>query len=138
MPIKSSHSFAGVGAVVDGLQVDGFWDDDNSVEIAPINDEGELYIGPDGSAIFNATVENAKTVKLMLQPNSPTHVQLQQKLSRQKLGVPLPFPVSAFNLNAGENGNGNNSYIMSQPSQGYGKNATVREWTLVVCDWRDV
>ena len=138
MPIKSSHSMAAIGAIVDGLPVQGFWEGDDVVNIVPVEDEGSLKIGADGSGIFSSYIDDSKQIELMLQPNSPTHRQLEQKLARQNAGVPLPFPVSAFNLNSGENGDASNCYIMSQPDRAYGKEATVRKWVIIACDWRDV
>lgn len=133
MPITSAYGFVNTANTVDGQIIQGLWDGDDAISIAPIADKGTMLIGADGSALFSVSANRGATITIRLQHTSPTHRLLQQKLKRQQaLASPATaFPVTAYDTSSGEGGTADKCFIQTAPTDTKGANATVREWVLV-------
>lgn len=133
MAITSAYGFVNTANTVDGQIIQGLWDGDDAISIAPIADKGTMLIGADGSALFSVSANRGATISLRLQHTSPTHRLLQQKLKRQQaLASPATaFPVTAYDTSSGEGGTADKCFIQTAPTDTKGANATVREWVLV-------
>lgn len=130
------YSFVNVVAMIDGLRVVGNWDGDDAIAITPVEDVGALLQGADGSSIFSQYATEGVTISIKVQHQSPTHIQLEQLLAVQKTARGTQgFPVSITDTRSGESGSTEQAFIQGRPEVGYGKNATVRDWTLVVGSW---
>lgn len=135
---SSAYSMKNVAITVDGQAVIGVWDDDNAVQIEPVEDVGSLTVGADGSSIFSQSANEAATITLRLQHTSPTHRLLHERWARQRArGIRVVgFPVTVMDVDSGEGGSTDQAFIMTGPSDGKGKTATVREWVLVTGQWK--
>ncbi|MCD1264543.1 DUF3277 family protein [Shinella sp. AETb1-6] len=133
MALTSAYGFINTANTVDGQIIQGLWDGDDAISIAPIADKGTMLIGADGSALFSVSANRGATITLRLQHTSPTHRLLQQKLKRQQaLASPATaFPVTAYDTSSGEGGTADKCFIQTAPTDTKGANATVREWVLV-------
>ena len=133
MALTSAYGFINTANTVDGQIIQGLWDVDDAISIAPIADKGTMLIGADGSALFSVSANRGATITLRLQHTSPTHRLLQQKLKRQQaLASPATaFPVTAYDTSSGEGGTADKCFIQTAPTDTKGVNATVREWVLV-------
>lgn len=133
MALTSAYGFVNTANTVDGQIIQGLWDGDDAISIAPIADKGTMLIGADGSALFSVSANRGATITLRLQHTSPTHRLLQQKLKRQQaLASPATaFPVTAYDTSSGEGGTADKCFIQTAPTDTKGVNATVREWVLV-------
>lgn len=133
MALTSAYGFVNTANTVDGQIIQGLWDGDDAISIAPIADKGTMLIGADGSALFSVSANRGATITLRLQHTSPTHRLLQQKLKRQQaLASPaVAFPVTAYDTSSGEGGTADKCFIQTAPTDTKGANATVREWVLV-------
>lgn len=135
MAKSSAYSFLNVSAILDGVQVTGFWDGDDAVTVEPAVDIGTGLVGADGSSIFSQSTDNSVTITLRVQHTSPTHRQLEQKLARQRAGVLDGFAFSVKDKRSGEGGSTSQAFIQAVPTKSYGKAATVREWVLWAGEW---
>lgn len=133
MAITSAYGFVNTSNMVDGQLIQGIWDGDDAISIAPLADKGTMLIGADGSAMFSVSANKGATITLRLMHTSPTHRLLMQKLKRQQaLASPATaFPVTAYDTSSGEGGTADKCFIMTAPTDTKGTNATVREWVLV-------
>ncbi|UNK39384.1 DUF3277 family protein [Shinella sp. H4-D48] len=133
MALTSAYGFVNTANTVDGQIIQGLWDGDDAISIAPLADKGTMLIGADGSALFSVSANRGATITLRLQHTSPTHRLLQQKLKRQQaLASPATaFPVTAYDTSSGEGGTADKCFIQAAPTDTKGVNATVREWVLV-------
>jgi hypothetical protein len=133
MALTSAYGFVNTANTVDGQIIQGLWDGDDAISIAPLADKGTMLIGADGSALFSVSANRGATITLRLQHTSPTHRLLQQKLKRQQaLASPATaFPVTAYDTSSGEGGTADKCFVQTAPTDTKGVNATVREWVLV-------
>lgn len=137
MGTSTAYAFKNVAAAIDGQQVIGFWDGDDSVVVSQGSDAGTGLVGADGSGIFSISSDASATITFRLQPTSPAHRLLSQKLKRQQaLGsVGSAFPVVVIDSGTGEGGSADKCFIASRPTDSKGKAATVREWVLWTSEW---
>lgn len=133
MALNSAYGYVNTANAVDGQIIQGLWDGDDAISIAPLADKGTMMIGADGSALFSISANRGATITLRLQHTSPTHRLLMQKLKRQQARASreTAFPVTAYDTSSGEGGTADKCYIQSAPTDTKGVNATVREWVLV-------
>lgn len=138
MATNTVYTFKQFQGTLDGQTIDGFWDGDDAVEIEPLDDQGMMLIGADGTSLFSQYASKGARVTLRLQHTSPTNELLYEKerAQRQNLAV-NGFPLDLEEVNSGEGGNGDRFYIEKRPTKQYGKEASVRVWTLVTGDWED-
>lgn len=134
---SSAYSMKNVSITIDGQLVNGLWDGDDAVQIAPLIDVGTMMVGADGSSIFSAHANEGATITVRLQHTSPAHRLLSQKLSRQRnVGcVQLGFPVQIIDVCSNEGGSADQAFIQTAPSDQKGVNAAAREWVLVTGQW---
>jgi len=137
MALTSAYSYTNTANTLDGQLIQGLWDGDDAISIAPGADKGTGLIGADGSGIFSVSANKSATITIRLQHTSPTHRLLQQKLKRQQaLASPATaFPVTAYDTSSGEGGTADRCFIQSAPTDTKGASATVREWTLWTPEW---
>lgn len=138
MAKSSAYSMKNVQATLDGQKVIGFWEGDDVISIAPLEDTGAMVVGADGSSIFSQSANNGATITLLLQHTSPTHRLLMQKLAIQRTpGIRVAgFPFSAMDIDSGEGGATDQAFIQTIPTDEKGTNAAQREWVLVTGDWK--
>ncbi|MBB4063687.1 phage structural protein [Gellertiella hungarica] len=137
MGVSSAYSMVNVSATLDGRQVLGLWDGDDTIVVTPGADVGTMMIGADGSSLFSQSADSSARISLKLMHTSPTHRQLIQKWKRQKQlgGAGTAFPFAFIDSTSGEGGSADKCYIQAAPADGKGKNASVREWVLVTGEW---
>lgn len=133
MATTSAYGFVNTANTVDGQLVQGLWEGDDAISIAPLADKGTMMIGADGSALFSVSANRGATITLRLMHTSPTHRLLMQKLKRQQaLASPVTaFPVTAYDTASGEGGTADKCFIQTAPTDQKGINAVAREWVLV-------
>ncbi|MBG6211678.1 hypothetical protein IWQ49_006369 [Labrenzia sp. EL_126] len=133
MAITSAYGFVNTANSVDGQVIQGLWDGDDAIQIAPLADKGQMVIGADGSGLFSVSANKGAMITLRLMHTSPTHRLLMQKLKRQQaLASPVTaFPVTAYDTSSGEGGTADKCFIQTAPTDTKGANATSREWVLV-------
>lgn len=135
---SSAYSYKNVSVVVNGQQVQGLFDGDDAVVVAPMEDEGTMLVGADGSSLFSQSANEAVTITLRLQHTSPTHRLLSQQRARQRTpGIKLVgFPVSVIDVDSNEGGSTSEAFIMTAPEDAKGVAAATREWVLVAGQWK--
>lgn len=139
MAKATAYSFKNVVATLAGQRVTGFWEGDNAVEIAPVEDAGQLMTGADGDSLYSVFAGNPTTITLRLQHTSQAHQLLLQKLAEIKADTPRMdgFSLSVKDIRSNDGGSSNRCFIQGKPTAGFGKAAAMREWTLVCGDWQD-
>jgi hypothetical protein len=135
----TAYSFKNVVASLDGQRIVGGWDGDNTFEVAPVEDAGALLMGAGGDSLYSVFAGNAVVVTLRLMHTSPAHELLLQKLAEIKAESPRMdgFALSIKDIRSNDGGSASRCYIQGRPTNGYGKNASVREWKLIAGDWVD-
>jgi hypothetical protein len=137
MGISTAYSMTNVSATVDGQQVIGAWDGDDAIVVTPGANKGTGVVGADGSGIFSVSADKSATISIKLMHTSPTHRLLTQKAKRQQAagGDASAFPFAVIDTVSNEGGTADKCFIMTNPNDSKGKNATVREWVLWTVEW---
>lgn len=131
-----SFSFLNLSVTIDGIQAVGFWDGDDAVEVRMRNDIASLMVGVDGHGVNSLNADKSVEIVIRLMQASKTNQQLYRILNRQQNAFrTVLFPVNILDTDAKEGGNTAEASIMGPPALTFGRNATVREWTLQAVDW---
>ncbi|RIY00214.1 DUF3277 family protein [Aureimonas flava] len=128
--LQTSYSFANVAATLNGREVIGLWDGDDSITVEPGADVGTGLVGADGSTIFSQAVNNSARITLRVQHRSPIHNQLHRLLLAQQNGDMTGVPFTVRDSDSNEGGACDKAHIVQQPGSQNGVNAAVRTWVL--------
>jgi hypothetical protein len=96
---------------------------------------GNPMVGADGASINSISASTAVRITLKLQPTSPAHQLLQNRLTRFRTGQHVEFAVSIRDTGTGEGGNSAQVSFERRGNTQHGANATVREWVLFAQCW---
>lgn len=130
------YSFQNLQATVNNLPVEGFWEGDDAITIAPNSDNATPLVGVDGDATVSYSTDDSVRVTLRLKADSPANALLANYYRRARAGgFGSGFPVSIRNTGNGEGGSGAEAHVIQAPEQSFGLNATVRVWVLFVNGW---
>ena len=126
------YSAADVQATLAGQTVDGLWDGDDAIQVAPGADSGSGLVGMQGDALFSMSTDRSATITLRLMHTSTMHATLSRLEAAQKSGGALSrgFSFNLIDVGSGEGVTAERTYIMRKPTLQKGKNATQREWVL--------
>lgn len=130
------YSFQHVAVVMDGRQVTGLWEGNDAVAIAQNSDIGVPLVGVDGAAIVSITADRAVRITIKLQPTSPQHAWLQNRVRQMRNnGSLLPFSISIRDTGNNEGGSSSDVTIIQEPTHQYGEEAQSRDWVLFAQNW---
>ncbi len=136
MANSSVYSSLHVQATLNGLSVQGLWDGDDAISIAPGVDRGTLLVGAQGDGLFSIHADRSATISIKLQHTSPTHRLLTQLDIAQQAGQGvIGFPFDLIDTASGEGGSSDRVFIRQAPTVAHGKAAAMREWVLVAPVW---
>lgn len=130
------YSFRNVVVTIDGIKVNGFWEGDDAVTLAPNSDNATYVAGADGSGTVSYSADDAVRVTLRLKPESPANRYLETLFRDARQGdFGAGVPISVRNVGNGEGGSAANAHVMIAPERAFGASQTVREWTLIANPW---
>lgn len=130
------YSFENVQATVNGLAVNGFWEGDDAISIAPNSDNATPLVGADGDATVSYTADDSVNITLRLKPDSPMNATLENYFRRARAGgFGAGFPIAVRNTGNGEGGAAPEAHVIQAPERQLGVNATVREWVIFANAW---
>jgi hypothetical protein len=128
--LQTTYSFGNVTGTLNGRDMVGFWEGDDTITVEEGADIGTGVVGADGSSIFSQAVNNSARITLRVQHRSPLHNLLHQQLARQRGGNLAGIPLTFRDGDSNEGGACDRAMIMQAPGVQQGTNASVRTWVL--------
>lgn len=133
----TSYSFANVSVVLDGIQLEGFWEGDDAITIERNAEAGNPIVGVDGCAVVSRPVNESRNITLSVMPNCQAHKLLTNKMRAIENNEIEHFNISVTDVGNGEGGSSVEATIVGQPSASLGENASAREWIIFANNWVD-
>lgn len=112
-----------------GVPITGFADG-TFIQVDPNSATWEKKVGADGEVIRAMQNDNTHTVQITLQQSSASNDYLSSVMAADKLTGKGMLPLSITDTNGSTVAFWPQAWVQTDPSYGYAKEATDRQWTI--------
>lgn len=127
-----SYSFLDTILLVNGVEITGFDEGDDVIQLDRLGDSASHKIGTDGEMSISISADRSGTVIFRLMQTSNSNAYLSGLVSSQENGAFIPIFVQFKDTKGGDLGSGTNGYINRPASMARGTAAGSQEWTVTV------
>lgn len=126
------YSFLDTLLLVSGVEMSGFDEGDDVIELDRINDSAAHKIGTDGEMTVSISADRSGTVKFRLMQTSDSNSFLSGLINAQENGAFVPIFVQFKDVRGNDLGSGTQGYINRPATMTRGTNANSQEWIITV------
>lgn len=126
------YSFLDTLLLVNGVEISGFDEGDDTISLERINDSAAHKIGTDGEMTVSISADRSGTVTFRLMQTSDSNGYLSALINAQENGAFVPIFVQFKDTRGNDFGSGTQGYIRRPANMVRGTNAGSQEWVIVV------
>lgn len=126
------YSFLDTILLVNGVEISGFDEGDDTILLERINDSAAHKIGSDGEMTVSISADRSGRVTFRLMQSSDSNPYLSGLVTTQENGAFVPIFIQFKDTAGGDLGSGTQGYITKPASMTRGTNAGPQEWVVVV------
>lgn len=126
------YSFLNTTLLVQGIEISGFDEGDDTIALARTKDSAAHKTGTDGEMTVSISADRTGTVVFRLMQSADSNSFLSGLISSQENGVFIPIFVQFKDTRGGDLGSGTQGYINKPADMVRGENANAQEWTITV------
>lgn len=126
------YSFLNTLLLVNGVEITGFDEGDDVIQLARINDSAAHNIGTDGEMTISVSADRSGTVTFRIMQTSDSNSYLSALINAQENGAFVPIFVQFKDTKGNDLGSGTQGYITKPADMTRGTNAQPQEWVIVV------
>ena len=126
------YSFLDTLLLVNGVEISGFDEGDDVINLERLNDSAAHKIGTDGEMTVSISADRSGTVTFRLMQSSDSNAYLSGLINAQENGAFVPIFVQFKDTRGNDLGSGTQGYINRPASMSRGTNANGQEWVITV------
>lgn len=126
------YSFLNTLLLVNGVEISGFDEGDDVIQLARINDSTSHKIGADGEMSVSISADRSGTVTFRLMQTSDSNSYLSGLITAQENGAFIPIFTQFKDTKGGDLGSGTQGYITKPSDMVRGSAPNTQEWVVVV------
>lgn len=126
------YSFLNTLLLVNGVEIGGFDEGDDTIVLDRINDSASHKIGTDGEMTLSISADRSGTVVFRLMQSSDSNAYLSGLINAQENGAFVPIFVQFKDTKGNDLGSGTQGYINRPATMTRGETAQPQEWTITV------
>ena len=126
------YSFLNTLLLVNGVEISGFDEGDDTIILDRINDSASHKIGTDGEMTLSISADRSGTVVFRLMQTSDSNAYLSGLINAQENGAFIPIFIQFKDTRGNDLGSGTQGYINRPAAMTRGENANSQEWTVTV------
>jgi len=127
-----AYSFINVVVLVNGVQLSGYPEGDDTVICERLNDSAFPSVGVDGIMTVSLSADHSGTIVVKLMQNSESNGYLTGLLAAQENGLFVPLFIQVQNTEGGEIVSGTQGFMQNPSTLQFGRELQETEWTFVV------
>lgn len=127
-----TYSFADITLLVQGTEITGFDDGDDTITLDRLNDSAAHTVGADGEMTVSLSTDRSGTVVFRLLSTSDSNAFMSGLTAAQENGAFIPVFVQMKDNRNNDLGSGTQGYIQRPAAMTRGRNVQPQEWTIVV------
>jgi hypothetical protein len=125
------YSFADITLLVQGVEITGFDDGDDTITLERLNDSASHTIGNEGEMTVSLSTDRSGTVSFRLLSTSDSNAFLSGLINAQENGLYVPVFVQMKDNRNNDFGSGTQGYIQRPAAMVRGKNVQPQDWVIV-------
>jgi phage terminase large subunit-like protein len=127
------YSFINTAVVVSGVEITGWAEGDDVIDIQHAADAISSTVGAGGEMVTSISADRSGTIKFKLQQTSPSNKFLNDLLDAQRLGSAsfAPIQIKFQDLGRNDVADGASCYIKKSAGIKRGAKANSQEWEFV-------
>jgi len=126
------YSFLDTTLLVQGVEIEGYDEGDDVIQLARLNDSGTHKIGADGEMTVAISADRSGTITFRVMQTSDSNAFLSGLINAQENGAFVPVFVQFKDIRGNFLGSGTQGYITKPADNAYGTNPNAREWVITV------
>ena len=126
------YSFLNTVLYVNGIEIDGWFEGDDTIALTRLNDSATHSIGTSGEMTVSLSADRSGNVKIVLNQTSSSNTYLSSLISAQENGAFVPVFVQFKDVKGGDLGSGTQGYITKPADMTRGTQSNSQEWNIVV------
>lgn len=126
------YSFLDTLLLVNGVEISGFDEGDDVINLERLNDSAAHKIGTDGEMTVSISADRSGTVTFRLMQSSDSNAYLSGLINAQENGAFVPIFVQFKDTRGNDLGSGTQGYINRPATMTRGTNANGQEWMITV------
>jgi len=129
-----AYSFETLVVLINGVEIQGWDDADDVIQIKRLTDLASHKVGCDGKMVVSLSADKSGEFTFKLLQTSPSNKFLMSLAALQGGGANTFIPVSCLFQDTFRQdvGTGTTGYIQKMPDVSRGKNASTQEWIIIV------
>lgn len=126
------YSFLNTLLLINGVEITGFDEGDDVINLARLNDSAAHKIGTDGEMTISISADRSGSVTFRLMQTSDSNSYLSALINSQENGAFVPVFMQFKDTKGNDLGSGTQGYITKPADMVRGTNANSQEWVVVV------
>jgi hypothetical protein len=126
------YSFLDTLLLVNGVEIGGYDEGDDTINLDRLNDSAAHKIGTDGEMTVSISADRSGSVTFRLMQTSDSNSYLSGLINAQENGAFVPIFVQFKDTRGNDLGSGTQGYITRPAGMTRGTNANGQEWVIVV------
>lgn len=125
------YSFLDTLLLINGVEISGFDEGDDVINLARLNDSASHKIGIDGEMTVSISADRSGGVTFSLMQTSDSNGYLSGLVTGMENGAFIPIFIQFKDTRGGDLGSGTQGYIKRPADMGRGQNAGAQEWMVI-------
>ena len=126
------YSFANTLVLVNGIEISGYDEGDDVINITRLGDSASHLIGADGGMVVSLSSDRSGEIRFRLNQTSSSNIILSGLINAQENGAFVPVFIQFMDTKGLDLASGTQGYMRRQPDMTRGVNSNSQEWTFVV------
>lgn len=126
------YSFLDTILLVNGVEVSGFDEGDDTISLERLNDSATQKVGTDGEMTVSISADRSGSVTFRLMQTSDSNSYMSALINAQENGAFVPIFVQFKDTRGNDLGSGTQGFITRPASMVRGTNASNQEWVIIV------
>ena len=127
-----TYSFADITLLVQGVEITGYDEGDDTITLDRLGDSAAHVIGADGEMTVSLSTDRSGSIVFRLLSTSDSNAFMSTLISSQENGAFIPVFVQMKDNRNNDLGSGTQGYIQRPAAMVRGVNVQPQEWTVVV------
>lgn len=132
-----AYSFANTIVLVNGVELTGWAEGDDVIQLARLNDSAMHVIGADGVMTMALSADRSGSCTFSLMQSSESNAYLSTLMNTQENGAFVPLFVQFKDTGGSDLGSGTQGYLTKPADMTRGTNVNAQEW-VIVCERLDL
>lgn len=126
------YSFANTIVLVNGVEMSGFDEGDDVINIARLTDSASHVVGADGKMTVSLSSDRSGEISFRLNQSSNSNAILSGLINAQENGAFVPVFIQFADTKGIDLASGTQGYMKRQSDMTRGGNSNSQEWIIVV------